>query len=128
MRGIGKGQTLVLFAIPEVSHLVATHAALGQATTTPELRAAALGALPPEEVRCCWSSAAPRVLASSYGPMPRTLGSMPRTDPCPVRTLVAQCGPVRPHTGPCGPVRRIAPPCCRCRRGAARSRTSAAGW
>ena len=121
MRGIGKGQTLVLFAIPEVSHLVATHAALGQATTTPELRAAALGALPPEEVRCCRSSAAPRALGSPYGPVPRT-------DPCPVRTRVAQCGPVRPYTGPCGPVRRIVPPCCRCRRGAARSRTSAAGW
>ena len=44
MRGIGKGQSIVLFLTPEVRRLVATHAAQGQGVT-PEARAKALAAL-----------------------------------------------------------------------------------
>ena len=50
MRGIGKGQTLLLLVTPEVASLVAKEAAIGQGVS-PQQRASQLGALPEEEAR-----------------------------------------------------------------------------
>ena len=46
MRGIGKGQTLVLFVPPEVRNLQHVEVALGRGVTR-EARSTALAALPP---------------------------------------------------------------------------------
>jgi len=50
MRGIGKGQTILLFVIPEVQRLMASETALG-AGTTRDVRAAQIAALPEQERR-----------------------------------------------------------------------------
>ena len=53
MRGIGKGQRIVLFLIPEVRRLMGAESALGL-STTPEGRAAQLRSMPDaaERSRC----------------------------------------------------------------------------